>query len=452
MIEVSADHHKRRLLVLSHVLPFPRDGGQHQRVFQTLHAARDRFHVTFATIATANADRVRQELLTVCDDLVLLPSAYGRSAASRLVHRAAGTLYAATTGLKRSNYEIGCVEFSRDRISKFFGSSAYDVVLFEYWHAAASTAVFQQLGIPCVLDMHDILARSYARTLQPSIGLLRPWKRWALNRYQVAEERAWRTFDALVAINSDEQRLAKRVVGETMPVFHAPMGADLSSWPYSPAPSMPPRIAFYGALGGAQNQQMALRCATQILPAIWRSNPDVEFWLVGSNPPDSLRRLVNDPRVKVTGFIDPASEVLRTMTAVLCPWVGTFGFRSRLIEVMALGVPVVVTADAIYGMELEQGSGVLVGGSDDELARHTLALVTMRSYAREQGALARMQVERAFSLKNTYGRLMDDLLVWLCSRESSSDRDRIAVRQLAPTGSSELPAPVASDRAILQER
>ena len=119
MIDVSADRHKRRLLVLSHVLPFPRDGGQHQRVFQTLNAARDRFHVTFATIATANADRVRQELLTVCDDLVLLPSAYGRSAASRLFHRAAGTLYAATTGLKRSNYEIGCVEFSRDRIGIF---------------------------------------------------------------------------------------------------------------------------------------------------------------------------------------------------------------------------------------------------------------------------------------------------------------------------------------------
>jgi len=82
--------------------------------------------------------------------------------------------------------------------------------------------------------MHDILSRSYA--LQPTLGPLRPWKRWALNRYQVAEERAWQKFDALVAINRDEQRLAARVVGETT-VFHAPMGADLSSWPYSPAPS-----------------------------------------------------------------------------------------------------------------------------------------------------------------------------------------------------------------------
>ena len=140
------------------------------------------------------------------------------------------------------------------------------------------------------------------------------------------------------------------------------------------------------------------------------------------------------------------------MTAVLCPWIGTFGFRSRLIEVMALGVPVVVTADAIYGMELEQGSGVLVGGSDDEMARHTLALVTNRSYAHEQGALARMQVERAFSLENTYGRLMSDLSAWLRNRDGASDRDRIAVRPPPSKGSSELHAPVPSDRAMLQER
>ena len=47
---------------------------------------------------------------------------------------------------------------------------------------------------------------------------------------------------------------------------------------------------------------------------------------------------------------------------------------------------------------------------------------------------------------------MSDLSAWLSSRDASSDRDRFAVRPPAHTGSSELQAPVASDRAMLQER
>lgn len=409
---------KPRLLVLSHVPPFPRSAGQHQRVFYTLQAAREKFHVTFATVAGPESDLTREKLLTVCDDILLLPSVHGRNVASRLFHLAVGTVYATTTGLKRSNYAIGRVEFHPRRIATFLGSRAFDCVLFEYWHAAASTAVFRQRHIPCVLDMHDILWKSYSHALEPLAGFLGVWKRWAVRQYKAEEERAWTQFDAVVAINRDEERLVSGLLSGHVSVFHAPMGTDLSLWPYSPQPSTPPRLAYYGALGGQQNEQSALRCLTQIMPAIWEKVPDAELWLVGSNPSESLRRLGIDSRVHVTGYVEHVQQVLRTMSAVVCPWIGTFGFRSRLIEVMALGVPVVVSPDAVYGMELQEGKGVLRGRTDAELVNHVLRLITDATFAREQGKLARDQVEQVFSLENTYGRLIADLDRWLRGRQA----------------------------------
>jgi glycosyltransferase involved in cell wall biosynthesis len=406
----------RRLLILSYVLPFPRNAGQQQRVYYTLTAARSLFHVTFATfVAPHRVEETRRRLASVCDEAIVLPSLYQRSRAAQFWHRAAGVAYALRTGLKRSNYAYGSLEFHPSRVAEMVDSRAFDAVLYEYWHAVDSTDYFRSRGIPCVLDMHDILWQSYDRQLREHGWPA--WARpWAVERYKTHEERAWPRFDALIAINREEERYARERVPRAVPVFHAGMGTDIGLWPFSPEPRRPPRFAYYGGLGGRQNQLGALTCLTRIMPIIWRTIPDAEYWMVGSNPPETLRSHTSDPRIKVTGFVENVQDILRTMSAVICPWTGTYGFRSRLIEVMALGVPIVVSPDAIAGMELEPGEGLLIGRDDTELATHSLRLAADPEYLDRQGRLARQQVERGFSIDATYGRLMIELDDWLAAR------------------------------------
>jgi polysaccharide biosynthesis protein PslH len=407
---------KPRLLVLSHVLPFPRTAGQQQRVYYTLRAAREAFHITFATVADpASAGSTREALLAMCDDVVLWPTAYGRSVLGQTAHRAASCLYSARTGLRRSNYAIGRVEFSPSRIRALLQRASFDCALFEYWHAVECVPVFREAGVPCVLDMHDILWQSYARVLEPHSGLLGPWKRWALRKYRAAEARAWNAFDAVIAINREEERVVTNSVSRTVKVLYAAMGTDLERWRYSPEPATPPRLAYYGSFASAQNQRCATRCMTEIMPRIWSRVPNAEFWIVGSNPPEALKRLAADPRVHVTGYVADVQRVLRTMTTVLCPWIGTFGFRSRLVEVLALGVPAVVSPDAVSGMELRDGEGVLIGVTEIDQAERALRLVGDPGFAREQGRLGRARVEQVFSLQNTYGTLVTDLESWLAT-------------------------------------
>lgn len=90
---------RRRLLVVSHVPPFPRNAGQNQRVYYTLRAARERFHVTFASFAAAEErERTRQRLLEICDDVVVLTSRYTGGAFRKVWHRGMGKLYTLVTG------------------------------------------------------------------------------------------------------------------------------------------------------------------------------------------------------------------------------------------------------------------------------------------------------------------------------------------------------------------
>jgi glycosyltransferase involved in cell wall biosynthesis len=164
------------------------------------------------------------------------------------------------------------------------------------------------------------------------------------------------------------------------------------------------------------------------MPLIWKRFPEAELWLVGSNPADRLRDLAADPRVKVTGFIEKVQEILSAMSLVLCPWSGTYGFRSRIVEVMALGIPVVASPEAVDGMELESGRGIILADSDDALARKALELLSEPNQLAAQSRLARSEMERLYSLENTYGRLISDLCPWLEARIKRNQRSEAEVR------------------------
>lgn len=404
--------------MISHVLPFPGNAGQQQRVLYTLKAARDRFHVTFlAPVAAAEMAVVAQKMSALCDEVLLLPSRHSSRFLLRIWHRIAGAVYALATGLKTSNYIIGRRELAPRRIEPVLARGDFDCVLLEYWHAAAACRVLQENGVRCVLDMHDILWRSYAEQWKRRRILPEAVRRMAIRRYRAREEEVWRGFDGITAISRGEYEYLERCgLPQSTKLFYAPMGVDLARWPYSWTPQHPPRLAFYGGFGNSGNRQAALRCLRSVMPEIWRRSPDTELWLVGSDPSRQLLALGTDSRVRITGFVEDVAPVLASMTAVLCPWSGTFGFRSRLIEVMALGVPVVATPDAVAGMGLQDGRDVLLGDRDEDLARLALRLLGDVGLARVQSRQARESVEQLFAMDNTYGRWMRELSEWLLER------------------------------------
>ena len=387
-----------------------------------LEASARQFHVNFLTFAPAEKRKVVEEELAAfgCQPIVL-PSCLPAGSFSKLRFALGASLFALSTGLKPSNYAIGQVELSPARIRSSVSPNDYSAVLYEYFHAVCSVPLFQHAGVPAILDMHNVLWKSMQQRLNESSARPAWLKRASLSRYRRREESAWDQYDALIAINRREHDLVKARLGPSQKLFYGPMGTDLSLWPFSWQPINPFRLAYYGGLGSAHNEAAALRCHKHVMPVIWKRFPNAELWLVGSKPSDRLRSLTADPRIKVTGFVEKVQEVLCTMSLVLCPWSGTYGFRSRIVEVMALGVPVVASPDAVDGMELESGRGLMLVDSDEKMASRALDLLSAPERLAEQSHLARSEMERLYSLENTYGRLFTDLRTWLEERQGKAE-------------------------------
>ena len=419
---------KPRLLILSHVLPFPQSTGQSRRVKYTLEALRARFHLTFATCAPeTRVSAVKQGLLNTCDEAIVWKASSDTSRMRKVGIRAASWAYALATGLKTSNYYIGKVDFAPSVLAAKCLNQKFDAVLLEYWHASESMRMFQERGIPCIVDLHNVLWQARAKEIgdwrvpQTLAGLL-------ARRYKNREEKAWIRFDGVITINRAEHDYIRDVLPSSH-LFYAPMGVPLEAWPYSWEPQSPPRLMYYGGLGSSHNRRDALRCLREVMPRVWRQMPQVEFWIVGSDAPPEFSNLQGDPRVKVTGFVSRPQEVLNKATCVLCPWSGTYGFRSRLIEVMALGVSVVASTDAAYGMDLQEGQGFFPCSTDDQMAQRALDLLENVELAQAQSRLARRQMEELYSFESSYGRLATELHKWLTERRP--ERDRHEARAIA---------------------
>jgi glycosyltransferase involved in cell wall biosynthesis len=402
---------KFQLLVVSHVFPFSRKSGQQQRVYYKLKALSEYFHITFLSIAPQDRiPRIEKKLAELCDEAVVLPSRYTQNIFSKTWYRLKGTIYTLTTGLKFSNYLLGDVELSPGRIVKATQNHHFDLVLYEYWHTVDSVSVFHKDGIPTVLDMHNLLWQSLKRQLDDTKCMPAWWKHWAVEQYKEREEQAWTRYDYLIAINKGECEYAQKSVPDHTQVLYAPMGTDLSLWPYTWQPAKPIRLAYYGGLGGAHNQRDAMLCYRKIMPRIWDEFPHAELWLIGSNPPDDFYALSKqDKRVFVTGYVPQVQEVLKTISVVLCPWSGTYGFRSRLVEVMALGVPVVSTPQAVFGMDMTEGEGIFFAETPPDMAQSSLNLLRDTELLKEQSLLARKQIEEKYSYKATYQCLAEEL-------------------------------------------
>jgi len=372
--------------------------------------AREYFKVIFLTYSLKkNINEIKEKMESIVDECIVLPSIYNQNFIFKLWFTLISLFFIFRTGLKKSNFIIGKLELTEKRIANALKNKSVDIVIYEYWHASDSSDFFKKLSIPVILDMHDKLSSAYKLELSRNKKIPKILKERFLEQYHLEELRAWSQFDGIIAINKFElEEVKKQNIKHEL--FFCPMGIDLDFWAYSYNPVTPIRFGFYGGLGSAPNHIQALKTIKDIMPLVWKEIPESELWLIGNNPNDELIQFTRtDPRIVVTGFIEDVRSILSSITAIFCPWEGVFGFRSRIVELMALGIPVIASPDAIEGMGIKNGFGVLIAKTCEEFSNKGIEIASNFAYAKQLSIIARSEVESLFSADKTYGNLFRDI-------------------------------------------
>jgi glycosyltransferase involved in cell wall biosynthesis len=327
-----------------------------------------------------------------CHDLTLVPSPERRRALKRL----RGFLAGPVPPYFMLNYSQEMYAAIRRMVDAY----PYDVVISEYSMVAQYLYRNPDLaGIKTVMSVHECyyLARRKVFELEKfnregitALMQLKGLKRFEFDMYSDADK---------VLTLTPEGRDELLRIRPGLDISVVPHGVDIDEFrPSDKEHGSPPTVMFLGNYLHDPNRDAVVAFTSQAWPSIKESVPDCRFLVVGRGPtPDMLELGRRDPSLEITGQVADVRPYLNRSDVFVCPVRLGGGFRGKVLEAMACGVPVVSTPLGAEGLPASDGENILLADTPGEIADATVNLLRDRELARKISTGARELVVERFS-------------------------------------------------------
>jgi len=242
------------------------------------------------------------------------------------------------------------------------------------------------------------------------------------------ERRVAETFDHSILVTHEEEKIFKTKNPHIKNITVITNGVDLGYF----SPQFPQQIAFgelervtEGQRPGTNNEKPVLLFtgamdyyanvdgviwfSKEIFPLIKRKIPEVQFYIVGSKPTKEILSLSNNNGIKVTGYVPDTREYFRKATLAVAPLRIARGIQNKILEPMAMGIPVVGTSGAMRGIQATPADGIRVADDPEDFAQEVLCLMRDPMLRHKCSVHARRYVENHHRWEN-HGFCLESLL------------------------------------------
>ncbi|WIV95948.1 TIGR03087 family PEP-CTERM/XrtA system glycosyltransferase [Kinneretia aquatilis] len=228
--------------------------------------------------------------------------------------------------------------------------------------------------IPKILDFGDMDSQKWleyadAKPFPLSLG-------YRLEGYKMlaAEKRLARRFDLCTATTRAEwQTLNDYGTGAATDWF--PNGVDADYFSPDGTDYDPDTISFIGRMDYYPNQECMSRFCAETWPLIKARRPQMKLTIVGADPSPAMRKLGEIDGVTVTGSVPHVQPYVRKSALMVAPLAIARGTQNKILEAMAMGVPVVTSSIAAGGVDAESETHLLVADTPQQCAEAVLRIV-----------------------------------------------------------------------------
>jgi len=376
-----------KVLFVCHRLPYPPARGGKIRPFNVIrHLSRTGSEVTVASLARSSDELKEGEgLRDHCRKVIAVAvpklATFVRSGASLAGTSPASMKYFYSPVLAK-------------RIRAELARHQYDFVMVHCSSVAQYVAHVQ--GIPKLLDFGDMDSQkwlSYARFRRFPAQLVYWLEGRKLER---AERRLASAFDFCTCTTRNEL--------ETLRSFQAsaesdwfPNGVNSKYFDVAGAPYDPNTMSFVGRMDYFPNQQAVLEFCARVWPGLKQDFPGLSFQVVGANPSARIKRLGSLPGVTVTGSVPDVRPYVHASALTIAPLVIARGTQNKILESMALGVPVVSSVEAAKGVDARPGADIAVASTPSEYREAIGRILSDREERERLSAAGRQRVVQKHS-------------------------------------------------------
>lgn len=229
------------------------------------------------------------------------------------------------------------------------------------------------------LDYMDALARGMERRIDNAPFYLKLFLKIEAIRLKRYEHFIFNDFDNSTIISDQDRRLIVNAGNDRIKVVSN--GVDTSKYQFKKLPKEYDLI-FTGNMSYPPNIDSVLFLVNNIMPLLWKINPNIKLAIVGASPDKKVLRL-KTKKVEVTGWVKDITDYYAKSKVFIAPLqIGT-GLQNKLLEAMAMELPCVTSQLANNALGATDGEDILIGNTPAEYAEHINELLNNTEKAQQ---------------------------------------------------------------------
>jgi sugar transferase (PEP-CTERM/EpsH1 system associated) len=358
---------KRRLLMLTHRVPFPPDRGDRIRSWNILkHLAKtNQVHLGCVSDEPV-ASEIRAKLDSVCE----------RSSIANIGSKTKWVRAGISASRGRSLTEGLFWSPALDRtLARWSQEQQFDAVIV-YCSSMLRYARRSHLNTtPRFVDLVDVDSQKFHEYADNAKTWKKAIYRTEAHRVQRLEHDAVRLSKAVTLVSDAEAEvLCSTLQPGEHPVHGIANGVDTEYFApkQSADPSKDcdkiktPKLVFVGVMNYPPNVEALCWFAANVWPDLKQNYPHAELEIVGKHPSFEVLRLAKHDGIHVTGAVPDVRSHVANADIVIAPLQIARGIQNKVLEALSMAKPVIASPKASHGIDALHNKHLLIADTPTE--------------------------------------------------------------------------------------
>lgn len=242
-------------------------------------------------------------------------------------------------------------------------------------------------------EMKEVRWRLFLKSLPQVRGL----RKYEFQMYRSADR---------ILVLTPQDRFTMQYYAPNLAVSVSPSGVDfeeLNKYPPIPKEDI---ILMTGYMRDPANEDGVEWFFNNIWKSLKEKHPGIKFYIVGADPSSRIKKIAaKDNRVIVTGLVKDLRPYRNRAKVFVSPVRLGSGLRTKVLEAMAGGLPVVSTSLGMEGIEAQTGVNCLVADTPELFTQSVDWLLTDRVLSAQMARNAQKHIQEKYSLEVGLDRL-----------------------------------------------
>jgi polysaccharide biosynthesis protein PslH len=257
------------------------------------------------------------------------------------------------------------------------------------------------LQIAKILDYQDAFSKGLERRKIHNPWWMRSLLQMECDRLRKYETFVFDRFEQKMIISKQDALLIEHSQNASLSVI--PNGVDTDF--YKPEPrAKTVDLLFTGNMGYEPNVNCVKYMVDRVLPLLDKEFPHIQFVAAGKEPSADLKRL-KSRHLQLTGWVDDLRTYYQQARIFVAPMQIGIGMQNKILEAMAMGLPVITTTLANNAIGAEHGKEIWIADTPEKVAEGISYLLNNTDLALRIGQNARNLMVNEFSWTKQNERL-----------------------------------------------